>query len=169
MERRSKERVINLDVYTDGSLKKLGQSIFGGWAYIVVRDNKEIYFDSDNAYDTTNQRMELTAIKEALNYVKTIRQPCEKVVIHSDSAYAVNCYLQEWYVKWRANGWRNASNKDVANQDLWTEIIPFFENFWYNFEKVQGHAGNFWNEKCDKLAQAAAEKLKINWRGTQNV
>lgn len=169
MEKHSKERVINLEVYTDGSLKKTGaQSTFGGWAYIVIQDNKKLYFASGNEPNTTNQRMELIAIKEALNYVKTVRRNSEKVIIYSDSAYAINCYLQEWYVNWQANGWRNANKKEVANQDLWREIIPFFDNFWYDFRKVEGHAGNYWNEECDKLAQNEADKLKKTWRGNKN-
>ena len=118
------------------------KSTFGGWAYIVTQDGKELYYASGNEPNTTNQRMELIAIREALNYVKNVRRNSEKVVIYSDSAYAINCYLQEWYVNWQANGWRNASKKEVANQDLWREIIPFFDNFWYDFKKVEGHTGN---------------------------
>lgn len=168
MEKHSKEKVIQLEIYTDGSLKKMGQHMtFGGWSYVVVRGNEEIYFASGNEFNTTNQRMELTAIKEALNYIKTIRRPCEKVVLYSDSAYAINCYLQEWYTTWQSNGWKNSAKNDVANQDLWFDIVPFFENFWYDFKKVAGHSGNLWNEKCDKLAQNEAEKLKTHWRGTK--
>lgn len=169
MERHSKERVINIEVYTDGSLKKMGQqSTFGGWAYVVVQDGKEKYYACGSEYNTTNQRMELIAIREALNYVKTIRRNSEKVIIYSDSAYAVNCYLQEWYINWQENGWQNANKKDVANQDLWREIVPYFDNFWYDFRKVKGHQGNYWNEYCDELAQNEAEKLKKNWRGIKN-
>ena len=164
MEQRSRERIITLDVYTDGSLKKLGRlSTFGGWAFIVTRDNELIYRMANSEHDTTNQRMELKAILEALKYVSTIRRSNEKVVIYSDSAYAINCYLNEWYITWQSNGWRNSSNKPVANQDLWMEIIPYFDNFWYTFKKVEGHAGVHWNEECDKLAQFMAEQLKINW------
>lgn len=166
MEKHSKERVINIEIYTDGSLKKMGQqSTFGGWAYVVVQDGKEKYYACGNEYNTTNQRMELVAIKEALNYVKNVRRNSEKVIIYSDSAYAINCYLQEWYITWQSNGWRNANKKEVANQDLWREIIPFFDNFWYDFRKVHGHTGVYWNEKCDQLAQLEAETLKTYWRG----
>lgn len=170
MERHSNERIIKLEVYTDGSLKKTGQSsTFGGWAYIVVQDGKEIYNASGNEYNTTNQRMELLAIANALEYAKSIRRNAEKVVIYSDSAYAINCYLQEWYLNWQANGWRNANKQEVANQDLWQKIIPYFDNFWYDFKKVKGHDRNYWNEQCDKLAQTEAETLKTNWRGIKNV
>lgn len=169
MEKRSKEKIINIEIYTDGSLKKQGQqSTFGGWAFIATKDGKELFCDCGNEYGTTNQRMELTAIKEALNYAKTIRKSSEKVIIYSDSAYAINCYLQEWYINWQTNGWQNANRKEIANQDLWREIIPYFDNFWYDFRKVRGHNGNYWNEECDKLAQKEAENLKANWRGLKN-
>lgn len=166
MEHRSKQKIIPIEIYTDGSLKKTGQkSTFGGWAFIVTQDAQKIYYDFGNEYNTTNQRMELVAIANALDYAKSIRQENEKVIIYSDSAYAINCYLQEWYINWQINGWRNANKKEVANQDLWQRIIPYFDNFWYDFKKVKGHANNFWNEECDQLAQSEAEKLKKNWRG----
>ena len=169
MERRSKERVMGLQIYTDGSLKKSGQSMtFGGWSFIVSRDIDEIYSAAGSEYETTNQRMELRAIYEALTYASTIRRPSEKVIIYSDSAYAINCYLQEWYINWMNNGWMNAKNEPVANKDLWMKIVPYFDNFWYEFRKVEGHNGNVWNEKADELAQAAAEGLKKNWRGLKN-
>ena len=166
MEKRNNEKIIPLEFYTDGSLKKMGQrSTFGGWAFYALRDGVDFYHDSGNEPMTTNQRMELKAILEALKYAQTIRQKGEKVIIYSDSAYAVNCYLQEWYTKWVINGWQNANKQPVANQDLWKQIIPFFDNFWYELRKVNGHTGIYWNEICDTLAQKEAETLKINWRG----
>ena len=165
-EWRSKEKLVTLDIYTDGSLKKLGQSLtFGGWSFIASRDNQKLYAAAGGECETTNQRMELIAIIEGLNYASSIRRPNEKVVIYSDSAYAINCYLQEWYVNWQHNGWVNAKKQPVANQDLWEKIIPYFDNFWYDFRKVEGHTGVYWNEECDTLAQAAAEGLKKTWRG----
>lgn len=164
-ERRSKEKLITMEIYTDGSLKKIGKSTFGGWAFIVVRDGQEIFSTGASESNTTNQRMELTAVLEALNYIKENRRPNERAIIYSDSAYIVNCYRQDWYINWEKNGWLNAQKKDVANRDLWEQIIPYFDNFWYYFTKVPGHAGNYWNEKCDELAQDMAERLKIRWRG----
>ena len=168
MERRSKERIITLDVYTDGSLKRSGKTTFGGWGFIVTRDSKELYAMADSEANTTNQRMELKAIQKALEYVSSIRRNNEKIIIHSDSAYAVNCYLQEWYLNWENNGWLNFKKQPVANKDLWEQIVPYFDNFWYDFQKVEGHSGNYWNERCDEIAQTAAEQLRINWRGVKN-
>ena len=170
LDKRSKEHVLPIEIYTDGSLKKLGQKMtFGGWAYVVVQDQKEIYYACDCEENTTNQRMELTAIAEALDYINQNRRPSERVIVYSDSAYIINCYLQEWYIKWQCNGWQTSNKNDVANQDLWRRIIPYFDNFWYDFRKVTGHKGNYWNEFCDTLAQNESNKIKERRRKANNV
>ena len=170
MEKHSKERVLNIEIYTDGSLKKVGtNNTFGGWAFVVVKDCKKIYFESGAVHGTTNQRMELQAIYEALKYANSIRRDTERIIIYSDSAYAINCYTQEWYINWLANGWISSTKKEVANRDLWEKIIPFFDNFWYHFSKVKGHGSNYWNNECDRLAQMAAQTLKDNFKGEENL
>ena len=167
LEKRSNRGIITLKIYTDGSLKKAGQSTtFGGWAYVAIRDCQQIAGDTGSERDTTNQRMELLAIIKGLEYAKEHRQSNEQVIIYSDSAYAINCYLQNWHEKWLANGWVNSNKRPVANQDLWEQIIPFFNNFWYDFRKVAGHAGDTWNEICDYMAQDSAERAKRTWKTT---
>lgn len=167
MERRSKEHVLEMEIYTDGSLKKIGKTTtFGGWAFLVIKDNECLYCGVGGENSTTNQRMELTAVLEAIKYAAANRRPNERVTIYSDSAYLINCYLHDWYIMWQNNGWRTSSRKEVANQDLWIQIIPYFDNFWYSFKKVEGHAGIYWNEECDSYAQQEADKLKRLWRGT---
>ena len=165
MESRKKERVLRTEIYTDGSLKKIGDASFGGWAFIITRDNEQMYATSGCEDSTTNQRMELTAILEALKYIQDKRRKNEKIVIISDSAYAINCYLQEWYISWQNNGWINSKGAEVANRDLWLQIIPFFDNYWYEFKHIKGHENNYWNDKCDEMAQAESQYLKDNWRG----
>ena len=167
IERRSKEKIPTIEIYTDGSLKKMGQQTFGAWAFIVVEDGRRTFSLSGYEYNTTSQRMELTAAIQALEYIKEVRRPSERVVIYSDSAYLINCCNQEWYTKWLKNGWVNAEGKNVANRDLWLALLPYFDNFWYTFRKVPGHAGLMWNEQCDALAQATAENFKKNWRGLE--
>ena len=165
-ERRSREKIIKLEIYTDGSLRKMGQTMtFGSWGFIAIRDDVKIYEAAGSEYNTTSQRMELEAIRQALQYASSIRRPYERVIIYSDSAYAINCYLQDWYVTWIKNGWVTSTGARVANQDLWEDIIPYFDDFWYVFAKVKGHANVFWNDACDKMVQAESEKLKQNWRG----
>lgn len=166
MERRSKEKVIPLEIYTDGSSKQSpDRHLFGGWAFVAVNDSKEIYYGSAGQLGATNQRMELEAIRQALKYAESAREPNQRVIVYSDSAYAINCQRQHWYYSWMNNGWVNSKGEPVANRDLWEEIIPYFDNFWYTFTKVAGHSGIYWNERCDKLAQGEAEKLKFTRRG----
>lgn len=165
MDSKKNERVLCTEIYTDGSLKKLGKITFGAWAFIATRDQQSFHIDAQSCHNTTNQRMELTAVLKALKYIEQYRRPSEKIIIYTDSAYIINCYLQEWYIKWQRIGWINANGSPVANVDLWKEIIPYFDNYWYDFRKVPGHAGNYWNEKCDEIAQSYAQTLKENWRG----
>ena len=169
-ERRSRAQIAQLEIYTDGSCKKLGaNTTFGGWPFIALRGGERIYEASGCEHGTTNQRMELLAIRNALEFAQKNRHPNEQVIIYSDSAYAINCYTQEWYTRWQRNGWTNAKGEDVANIDLWVDIIPFFDNFWYGFSKVKGHGANFWNNECDRLAQAASQQLKDNFKGEENL
>ena len=111
------------EIYTDGSSKSIGKTRFGGWAFIVLYGGCEIARMAGSENNSTNQRMELMAILEALKYVKTIRHPKEQVIIYSDSAYAINCYKQQWYINWQSNGWLNSKKEEVANKELWYEIM----------------------------------------------
>lgn len=168
-EKRSRTQMAQLEIYTDGSCKKLGaNATFGGWSFIALRGGERIHEAAGSAYGTTNQRMELQAVRNALEFAQKNRRPNESVVIYSDSAYIINCYSQEWYLGWQRRGWTNAKGEPVANPDLWHEIIPFFDDYWYMFMKVKGHATNYWNNECDRLAQIESQKLKDNFRGEQN-
>ena len=170
IERRSTAMMSKLEIYTDGSCKKLGsRSTFGGWSFIALRGGERIYEVAGSEYGTTNQRMELLAIRNALEFAQKNRRPNEQVMIYSDSAYAINCYQKEWYILWQRNGWINANGDDVKNRDLWQEIIPYFDNYWYSFIKVPGHSTNYWNNECDRLAQIEAQRLKDNFKGEQNL
>ena len=167
-EKRSQVRLATLEIYTDGSTKRQGPVMtFGGWSFIALRGGERIYEASGSEYGTTNQRMELLAIRNALQFAAVNRKPGEKVIIYSDSAYAINCCHQNWYRKWQYNGWTNSKGEDVANQDLWIQIIPFFDNVWFNFSKVTGHSTNYWNNECDRLAQKESQYLKDNFKGEQ--
>ncbi len=106
--------------------------------------------------DTTNQRMELTAVLEA---VSTIEGP---LAIHSDSTYVVNCFNDRWYEGWLARGWKNTQKKPVANRDLWEPLIDQYlaRSDELTFTWVKGHAGNELNEIADQMAVAEVEKLR---------
>ena len=138
-------------IHTDGSC--LSNPGPGGWAAILRwRDNeKEIV---GNKTDTTNNRMELMAAIMGLNAV-TRAMPID---LHTDSLYVMNG-VQEWMPRWKANGWKTASKKPVANQDLWQQLDEAVSRHRIRWHWVKGHAGDELNERCDQLARTAAESI----------
>ncbi len=143
-------------VYTDGACS--GNPGPGGWAWATV-DGRQ---DSGGDPDTTNQRMELTAVLEAL---RAIDGP---VTVYSDSTYVVNCYNDRWYEGWLARNWRNSQRKPVANRDLWEPLVEIFtrrrDDLTFNW--VKGHSGDPMNDLVDALAVAEVEKLRPSPAGS---
>ena len=153
---------MKFEVYSDGSTRNNGRAdAVGAWAYVVLAEEKKIYEDCRVEVGTTNQRMELIAAAEALEYLfyNHLAIPFDKIVVYTDSAYLYNCYTQKWYVNWQNNGWRNAKKEKVANQDLWERLVRFFETPEVEFVKVKGHADNEWNNYVDALAQGASANV----------
>ena len=138
-------------IFTDGSC--LSNPGPGGWAAVLRwRDNeKEIV---GHEADTTNNRMELKAAIMGLNAV-TRAMP---IALHTDSRYVMNG-VQDWMPRWKANGWKTASKKPVANQDLWEQLDQAVQRHDITWHWVKGHAGNEFNERCDQLARSAAESI----------
>ena len=132
-------------IYTDGACS--GNPGKGGWGAVLIYGNIERELSGSDDV-TTNNKMELTACIEAL---KLLKEPC-KVHLFSDSAYVVNAFNQNWISSWQANGWKNSQKKDVANIDLWKELIRLNNYHQITFNKVKGHAGDKYNEICDALA-----------------
>ena len=141
--------------YTDGATSKNGsENAPGGWAFVCSPNGIEaIATDWDYVEDATNNICELLAVINACKYAEENNKL--PAVIYSDSAYIVNCYKQRWFQIWQSNGWRNSKKEPVKNRELWEELIPFFENWDFTFEKVKGHAGIELNEMADKLARKA--------------
>jgi len=141
-----------ISIYTDGACS--GNPGPGGWGAVLFYGDhtREL---SGGAADTTNQRMELTAVIEALRALKVTDW---QVTVHTDSAYIVNAFQQKWIENWQKNGWKNSKKEAVANQDLWKELIVLMQKNKVKIEKVKGHAGDRWNERCDELARAAVKK-----------
>lgn len=139
-------------IYTDGACS--GNPGKGGWGAILMYGElrKEI---SGGEFETTNNRMELTAPIEAL---KLLKRPC-KVKVYSDSAYLVNAFIQGWIYNWQKNGWKTADKKDVKNRELWEEIYKFTKIHKIEWIKVKGHSDNEYNNLCDKMAVNAIKKL----------
>lgn len=140
----SAERLV---VYTDGAcIHNPGP---GGWAWVV----SEGWYASGFEPTTTNQRMELRAVVEALDALPG------RVKVMSDSTYVVNCFRQRWWVGWREKGWRNARGEPVANQDLWRPLIALVIDERageIELEWVKGHGTSAGNNLADQLANEAA-------------
>lgn len=144
--------ISEVTIYTDGACS--GNPGPGGWAAILMAGGakKEL---SGGERDTTNNRMELMAVIEGL---RALKRPC-KVEIYSDSAYVVNAFSQNWIDKWVRNGWKNSAKAEVANSDLWKELIKLTSVHTVRFNKVKGHADNEFNNRCDELAVAEWKKI----------
>lgn len=155
-------------IYTDGGCSMNGNpEAIGGWGYAIVgEDDFLIKANYGATKSTTNQKMELTAAIEACKDISTIidinkEWSDDHVTIYSDSAYLINCVNKLWYINWQSNGWRNSKKEPVANQELWIELLPFFNNLNFSFQKVAGHSGIYWNEYVDKLTK----KARSEWNG----
>ncbi|HEV8065435.1 MAG TPA: ribonuclease H [Acidimicrobiales bacterium] len=134
-------------VYTDGAC--LGNPGPGGWAWALG----PTHYRSGNERQTTNQRMELTAVLRAL---QELDGPVQVV---SDSTYVVNCFRDKWWRGWRSRGWRNSKGMAVANRDLWEPLISIVVDLRpadVSFKWVKGHATNEGNNLVDRLANEAA-------------
>jgi ribonuclease HI len=130
-------------VYTDGACS--GNPGRGGWAWAVPGGR----YGSGAAGRTTNQRMEITAVLEA---VKALDGPLEVV---SDSTYVVNCFRDRWWESWLRNDWSNSRKKPVANRELWEPLIELVQTRTVRFRWVKGHSGDLMNDLVDRLAVEA--------------
>lgn len=143
-----------INVYTDGSC--LGNPGAGGWAAVIVNEvnkTEEIYGGAEH---TTNNRMELTAAIRALEKIST----GERVELFTDSSYLKNAVMNGWLANWKRNAWSDALRRGILNLDLWQELDALLATRDVEFHWVKGHAGDFFNERCDKLAHSTAEKFQ---------
>jgi ribonuclease HI len=139
-------------VYTDGACS--GNPGPGGWGAVLIsgKNRKEI---SGGHPATTNNRMEMQAVIEAL---KALKKPCY-VKIHSDSALIINAFQQNWIGGWIRRGWKKADKKPVENESLWKEMIEAMKPHQVEWIKVKGHSGDPLNELVDKLAVVESKKF----------
>jgi len=136
-------------IHTDGSC--LGNPGPGGWGAILRYGGhaKEL---SGGFANTTNNRMELTAVLEAL---LALKEGCV-VDLHTDSQYVRKAMVDGWLENWQRNGWHTAAKKPVKNQDLWQRLLPLLKLHTVHFHWIKGHAGHLENERCDVLARTQA-------------
>ena len=138
----------HVDIYTDGSCRSNPGP--GGWCAILVYRGKEKQISGGDG-NTTNNRMELTAVIEALSALK---EPCE-VTLTSDSKYVLDALINGWAKAWQANGWRKSDKSAALNTDLWEKLLSEVEKHKIDYVWVKGHAGHPYNERCDQLAVTA--------------
>ena len=140
-----------IEIFTDGACK--GNPGIGGWgALLVTGQHKKELFGGER--DTTNNRMELRAVIEALN---ALTRPCE-VVVHTDSQY-VQKGISEWIHGWKARGWKTAAKAPVKNVDLWQALDSAQTRHKIEWRWVKGHAGHAGNEAADALANRGVDSV----------
>ncbi len=140
-----------VEIYADGACK--GNPGTGGWGALLQYQDKEKAI-CGGEMDTTNNRMELTAVIRAL---ETLNRP-SSVRLYTDSSY-VQKGMTEWLAGWKAKGWRTADKKPVKNADLWTQLDKLAQQHQIEWIWVRGHAGNDGNERADDLANQGVAQI----------
>ena len=138
-------------IYTDGACS--GNPGPGGWGAILSYKGTEKEL-SGGAARTTNNRMELTAVIEALRLLK---EPCV-VELYSDSKYVIDSLQKGWARGWRARGWKKADKSPALNPDLWAPLLAESEKHEITYHWLKGHAGHPENERCDRMAVEQSKK-----------
>jgi ribonuclease HI len=151
---------VALEIYTDGGCS--GNPGKGGWAFIILQktfQGKRVLAEKCGAErETTNNRMELMAAIAALETLKTLKNTPRKLILYTDSQY-LQKGMTEWLKSWKDKGWRTSDKAPVKNQDLWRRLDAFSSEFSIKWTWVKGHAGNEFNEKCDRMTARAISSL----------
>ena len=142
-----------ITIYTDGACS--GNPGPGGWGAILEWQSHQKELSGGEA-QTTNNRMELTAVLTALRLLK---EPCI-VELYSDSKYVVDAIDKGWLYGWQKKGWIKADKKPVLNVDLWQQLLPELARHEVHLHWVKGHAENEKNNRCDQLAVAESKKFR---------
>lgn len=142
----------SINIYTDGACS--GNPGPGGWGVVLVYNGIEKQL-SGGEKNTTNNRMELTAVIEAL---KALKEPCN-VTLTTDSKYVCDAINKEWVFGWQRNNWRKADKKPALNVDLWEQLLELLKIHKVEFVWVKGHNGHKYNEICDRLAVSEYQNM----------
>lgn len=134
-----------VELFTDGACS--GNPGKGGWGAILRYGDREKELCGGER-QTTNNRMELTAVIRGL---EALKEPCQ-VRLTSDSKYVIDAITKGWVYGWQRNGWRKADKKPALNVDLWEQLLPLLQRHQVEFVWVKGHQGHPENERCDKMA-----------------
>ncbi len=139
-----------IKIYTDGACS--GNPGKGGWGVVIIEEKKDPKFLYGGEDNTTNNRMELKAAIEAINYFTNQ----QNIQLYTDSKYLKEG-IENWIKNWKKNGWKTSSKKPVKNRDLWTELDNCINKHSIIWNWVKGHANNQYNEKADELARSYIE------------
>lgn len=145
-----------IDIYTDGGCH--GNPGPGAWAY-VINAGEEVIEASGGDTHTTNNKMELEAVIQALRVVVDRRSAHNLVTVHTDSQYVKNG-ITTWITGWMRNGWMTAARKPVKNRDRWVRLHELSQIVQPQWQWVKGHAGDELNERCDALVQIEIGRLQ---------
>ena len=143
----------HVDIYTDGACR--GNPGPGGYGAILVYGTKEKELSGGEAL-TTNNRMELMA---AIVAMEALKEPCD-ITLTSDSKYLTDAINKGWLTSWKKRGWVKADKKPVLNVELWERIDALLSYHTVRFVWVHGHQGHEYNERCDGLATAYADRFR---------
>jgi ribonuclease HI len=147
---------MSTEIYTDGGCS--GNPGPGAWAYIILHDGRRREA-SGAERETTNNRMELTAVIEALREMhRRPRRETTTVDVYTDSQY-VQLGISRWIRTWLKNGWRTVNKKPVKNRELWQTLHELAGSFPIRWHWLEGHAGHPLNEACDRLVQESIRSL----------
>lgn len=141
-------------IYTDGGCS--GNPGPGGWAFVVSENGEIREYRSGGDQSTTNNKMELTAVINALEYAKANGE--RDVVILTDSQYVKNG-ITVWIHSWKKNGWRTSSKAPVKNVEYWVTLDKLNDELNVDWQWVKGHAGIVGNEECDRLVRMETAKF----------
>lgn len=144
--------ITRLEIYTDGACR--GNPGPGGWGALLIAGKRRKTLHG-GAAETTNNRMELTAVIEALNALQGKR----RVTLYTDSRYVIDG-INSWIDGWKARGWKTAAKKPVKNQDLWEALDSARSRHDIDWQWVKGHVGNPGNETADELANLGIDELR---------
>ncbi len=156
-----------VQIYTDGACSGNQEKInIGGWGAVLEfgEHQKELWGGEAN---TTNNRMELSAVIEAF---KALKKEQLTIRVFSDSSYVTNCFREKWYESWEKNNWHNSARKSVENQDLWKELLELVRKHNVTFYRVKGHVKLPASDEGQSPKNATLEKLYekfVQWNGSQ--
>lgn len=143
-----------IEIFTDGACS--GNPGPGGWGTILRYKGIEKEL-SGGEKETTNNRMEITAVLKGL---EALKEPCE-VILTTDSKYVCDSVEKGWVFSWEKNNWIKKDKSPALNSDLWKELLKLLRKHKVKFVWVKGHAGHPENERCDKLATSQRDKYAL--------